>query len=239
MVKALYTEDMHGVRAIGYIRVSTDEQAIAGVSLNAQKERILAYAQLYNIQIETVFMDDGYSASSLRRPGLKEALACLEDGRADAIIVAKLDRLTRSLRDLIDLTERYFKSGEAALMSVAEQLDQRTASGRLVMNILAAVAQWERETIAERTKEALRWKRENGERIGTIPYGCQLGKDGKLEKNDYEQHVIRLAKQLKVGFNMSLQDICYELENMACHPRGGAAMKWHRKQIASILKRNS
>src|SRR5215472_10094537 len=102
-------------------------------------------------------------------------------GRADEaarqnegpFIVAKLDRLTRSVRDLADLLER-FERRDVALMSVSESLDTRSAAGRLVMNVLMSVAQWEREAIGERTREALRHKQAQGQRVGNVPYGFML-----------------------------------------------------------------
>ena len=85
-------------------------------------------------------------------PGLQRALALLKTGPVEALLVVKLDRLTRSVVDLGQLIETYFAPGKAALMSVAEQIDTHSAAGRLVLNILASVSQWERETIAERTR---------------------------------------------------------------------------------------
>jgi hypothetical protein len=121
------------------------------VSLDAQRAKVKAYAELYDLELAEVIVDAGESAKSLDRPGLKRALGMLKAGEAEALLVVKLDRLTRSVVDLGTLVERYFAPGKAALLSVGEQIDTRSAAGRLVLNVLASVSQWEREAIGERT----------------------------------------------------------------------------------------
>ncbi len=150
------------VRAIGYVRVSTEEQSANGVSLDAQKAKLEAYAALYDIELIGIEVDAGLSAKTLDRAGLQSALAKLDAGVADALIVVKLDRLTRRVADLDTLIERYFGS-PFTLMSVSEQIDSSSAAGRLVLNVLTSVAQWERETTSERTKTALQHKKAQGQ----------------------------------------------------------------------------
>ena len=102
---------MDPTRTVAYIRVSTDKQAEHGVSLEAQRAKVEAYAQLYDLDLIAVIEDAGQSAKSLDRPGLDHALTLLREGQADALLVVKLDRLTRSVRDLGDLLETYFHPG--------------------------------------------------------------------------------------------------------------------------------
>ena len=159
-------------RTVAYLRVSTEKQADAGVSLEAQQDKAKAYASLYDLSLVEVVIDAGESAKTLERPGLQRALTMLKTGKADALLVVKLDRLTRSVVDLGALIETYFAPGKAALLSVSEQIDTRSAAGRLVLNILASVSQWERETIGERTRDAMKHKQAQGEYIGGhAPYG--------------------------------------------------------------------
>src|SRR3954451_4598324 len=96
------------MKAVAYLRVSTDEQAAHGVSLAAQKGKVAAYAELYDLELVAVIEDGGASGKTLDRPGLKRALAVLHRGEAGALVVFKLDRLTRSVRDLGELLERHF-----------------------------------------------------------------------------------------------------------------------------------
>jgi len=153
-------------RTIAYLRVSTDKQADRGVSLDAQRAKVKAYAELYDLELAEMIVDAGESAKSLDRPGLKRALGMLKAGDAEALLVVKLDRLTRSVVDLGTLVERYFAPGKAALLSVGEQIDTRSAAGRLVLNVLASVSQWEREAIGERTATAMQYKAKQGEYTG-------------------------------------------------------------------------
>ena len=136
------------MRAAAYLRVSTDEQASNGVSLEAQRTMIVAYAGLYGLELVAVVEDAGVSAKTLERPGLQRVLAMLRRGDVQAVAVAKLDRLTRSVRDLGQLLDDHFGAhGKAALVSVSEQIDGRSTGGRMVLNLLATVSQWEREVI--------------------------------------------------------------------------------------------
>ena len=144
-------------RAVAYIRVSTDKQVERGASLEDQRAKIEAYAMLYDLELLHTYVDAGVSAKSLERPALAAAFEDLTHHRAEALIVVKLDRLTRSVVDLGSIVDRCNRQGWA-LMSVSEQIDTRTAAGRLVLNVLASVSQWERETIGERTSAAMRAK---------------------------------------------------------------------------------
>lgn len=208
-------------KTIVYVRVSTDKQADKGISLEAQEEKARAYASLYDLDLIEVIIDAGESAKTLDRPGLQRALSMLKTGKADALLVVKLDRLTRSVVDLGKLIETYFAPGKAALMSVSEQIDTRSAAGRLVLNILASVSQWERETIAERTRDAMRHKQANGEYIGgEAPYGFKLV-DGELIDDEAEQEVIQKAKAYHAK-GLSLRKIAAELDKQGIKTRRGS-----------------
>ena len=185
---------MSNTKAIAYIRVSTDKQQDKGHSLLAQQEKITAYASLYDLDIVDYVIETG-SAKNLNREGLQGALAQIKSGKADALIVVKLDRLTRSVADLGYLVETYFN--KAGLLSVSEQIDTRSASGRLVLNVLASVSQWEREAIGERTSAVKQSMKANGLYCGGIvPYG-QMLVSGELVTNPNEQAIINRAKALK------------------------------------------
>ena len=128
------------MRAVGYARVSTDKQSDQGISLEAQTEKIRAMAMVQGAELVHVIRDGGASAKTLHRPGLQQVLDMAQGRQVQAVIVAKLDRLTRSVKDLCELLEVFERRG-VALISVAESLDTSSASGRLVMNIMAAVSQ--------------------------------------------------------------------------------------------------
>lgn len=207
-------------RAVAYLRVSTAKQADHGVSLAAQRERVEAYASLYDLDLVAVIEDGGASAKSLERDGLRRALALLDSGEAEGLIVAKLDRLTRSTRDLGTLLDSYFGQ-RFALMSVGEQVDTRSAGGRLVLNVLMSVAQWEREAIGERVSTALQHKKSRGERVGAIPYGKRLAPDGvHLVPHEGEQRVLAAVRELR-ACGLSLRAIAAELGSRGFKTRTG------------------
>src|SRR5436190_17531944 len=223
---------LDGMQAIGYVRVSTDRQAEQGVSLEAQEAKIRAMATIHSAELLDVIVDGGESAKSLNRPGLQRLLALINAGHVQAVIVAKLDRLTRSVKDLCNLLD-LFEKRKVALISVAESLDTATAAGRLVITIMAAVSQWEREAIGERTRDALRHKRSQGHRVGNIPYGCRLAADGQhLEPDAPEQAALQEIRRLR-GEGASLRGIAADLNSRAYRTRRGTV--WRLESVARIV----
>ena len=131
-----------------------------------------AHCTAQDIKLVDVVVDAGESAKTLERPGIQAALKMLKRGKADALIVMKLDRLTRSVKDLGHLCESYFSDGKPwSLLSVSDSIDTRSASGKLILNVLTSVAQWEREAISDRTKEAMQHLKAKGVLLGAAPYG--------------------------------------------------------------------
>src|SRR5438477_4134127 len=188
---------LSSMRAIGYVRVSTDRQADHGVSLEAQEAKIRAMAVVQGSEIVELIVDGGESAKNLNRPGMERLLSLVDAGKVQTVIIAKLDRLTRSVKDLAELLERFTRRG-VSLVSVAESLDTGTAAGRLVLNIMTAVSQWEREAIGERTRDAMHHKRANGERVGTVPFGYRAAPDGlHVEADPAEQGILSRIRELK------------------------------------------
>ena len=221
------------MKAIGYVRVSTDKQADRGVSLEAQAEKIRAMAVVHGAELLDIIVDGGESARSLNRPGMARLLTLVEAGEVEAVIIAKLDRLTRSVKDLCTLLERFTRRG-VTLISVAESLDTGSAAGRLVLNIMTAVSQWEREAIGERTRDAMHHKQSKGERVGNIPYGCRLAADGvHVEDDPGEQAIAAEIRRLR-STGMALRGIAVALNHRAYRTRRGTA--WRLESVARILK---
>ena len=153
------------MKVVGYARVSTAEQASEGISLEMQGKKIEAYCSVKDWTADEVISDAGQSAKSLTRPGMQRLIAMVEAGQVNTVIVYKLDRLTRSVADLDRLVKLFERRG-VALVSLQESLDATTATGRLMMNLLASVSQWEREVIGERTKEAMQHLKAQGKQVG-------------------------------------------------------------------------
>ncbi len=116
--------------AVGYIRVSTQEQASEGVSLDAQRNKLKSYCKGIGVRLAEVFADEGISGGTMERPGLQAALRALQRGRANTLVVVKLDRLTRSVKDLCTLVEEYFAKDQYDLISVCGMVNTHTAAGR-------------------------------------------------------------------------------------------------------------
>ena len=217
------------MKAIGYVRVSTDEQAKSGLGLEAQIAKIKAYAELFDIELTEIIMDEGMSGKTLERDGLKKAIKMLKDKKVEGMVIAKLDRLTRNVADLGTLVSTVFDKAE--LYSVSEQINTKNAAGRLVLNVLVSVAQWERETICERTKDALQAKKARGEKTGgNVPFGYEEV-NGKLIRNEEEQAIINEIKKLKES-GLSLRKIAEELNGRGVATKNGKA--WTAVQIQRI-----
>lgn len=221
------------MRAIGYVRVSTEKQADAGVSLDAQSERVKAMAVVQGAKLLEVIVDAGASAKSLHRPGMARMLALVDARAVDVVIIAKLDRLTRSVADLAELLKRFERAG-VALVSVADALDTGSAAGRLVLNIMVSVSQWEREAIGERTREALRHKKAAGECVGTVPYGYRVGTDGKsLLLCPVEQAIVSRIRELRRQ-GLTTRLIATTLNREGYQTRRATA--WRFQYVSEILK---
>lgn len=210
---------MTRTRVVAYLRVSTAKQADLGLSLEAQRDKVELYARLHELDVVDVVVDAGESAKSLERPGLQRALAQLGAG-ADGLLVVKLDRLTRSVRDLGELVATYFGPGGYALLCVADQVDTRTAAGRLVLNVLGSVSQWEREATAERTSQVMQHMSSTGLYVGgEPPFGYRVA-DGRLELDEREKPVLDLIlAQADAG--ASFRAIARELKTRGYATRSG------------------
>lgn len=219
------------MKVIAYVRVSTEEQVKEGESMQAQRERLQAYCKAKDWQLINVIEDGGRSAKNLKRPGLLSILMeCQKKDRLfDTVLITKLDRLTRSVRDLAELTDFFHERG-INLASISENVDTGTPTGELFYNIIASLSQWERKKIGERTREVLAYKKSNGERIGTIPYGYKLN-GRNLEPIPAEIKTIEKIRDLKrlVGFHK----IAKILNKEGTPAKNGG--KWYPATIRSIM----
>jgi DNA invertase Pin-like site-specific DNA recombinase len=216
---------------IGYVRVSTEEQAKTGVSLDAQEARIGAYCVAMNLGGISIVSDRGASAKSLERPALRALLAQVRAGDVSTIVVVKLDRLTRSVRDLADLLDLFAKH-DVSLVSVSEHLDTGSAAGRLVLNVMGTVSQWEREAIAERTATALAHKRQQRSVYGSTPFGYTR-QSGNLVADDREQDALQEAVRLDRA-GASFREIAAMLTERGVRPKRGKA--WYASSVRAVLR---
>jgi site-specific DNA recombinase len=218
-------------KTIAYVRVSTQDQANEGVSLDAQEARIAAYCTAMGFGASEVIRDAGESAKSLQRPGMAQILAGVRAGSIGRVVILKLDRLTRSVRDLADLLELFAKA-DAALVSVSENLDTASACGRLVLNVLMSAAQWEREAIAERTATALAHKRQRRTVYGSTPFGYSRIGDALIPEPREQAALDEAARMDRDG--ASFREIAARLTEIGVMPHRGS--KWHASSVRAVLR---
>ncbi len=221
--------------ALGYARVSTDEQAREGVSLEAQQTRIRAYAQAKDLLLGDILVDEGRSGKDLKRPALQELLARCDRGDVAHVIVWKLDRLTRRTRHLLSLVEDTFLAKHIELHSVSESLDTSTPHGRFVLTIFGGLAQMERELIGERTRSALAFKRENGQPTSHPPLGFRVnGNRRRMVPIPAELETVHwILDRWRSG--LSYRAIAAKLNENGAPTKHGT--RWYHTTIARIVQR--
>jgi DNA invertase Pin-like site-specific DNA recombinase len=220
------------MKAAGYVRVSTEEQAREGISLAAQEAKIRAYAELRDLALVAVVADAGRSGTDTDREGLRQVLALVGDGQVGAVVVYKLDRLSRRVVDTLTLIERIEAAG-VAFHSIVEKVDTKSAIGRFFLTITAAFAQMERDTIAERTAGALAHKKALGEPVGRAPYGFAIHGTTLAPVDDQAPIIARIQALRAAG--LTLRAIAGELNAQGIPTQRGG--RWSPQTVANILGR--
>lgn len=222
---------------VGYIRVSSEEQAKSGLSLEHQESKVRAYAETYDLTLSKVERDE-ISGKNLDRPGITRILDGVDKGTVGHIVIYKLDRLTRSVGDLSKLLET-FKRKDVSISSVSESLDTSSASGKMVVQMIGVIAEWERDTIAERTRDALNVKRSRGEKLGgLVPFGYRVQVSGgrkMLTQDPTEGPILRGILEARVD-GRGYADIAAGLNQMGVKTRLGK--RWHASTVRSIVVLN-
>jgi len=220
------------MKAMGYVRVSTEEQAREGVSLGAQEDKINKYVDLHNLGQISIIRDEGKSGKDLNREGMQEIIALCKRKEIDHLIVYKMDRLTRRTLDLLTLVEEVFKPNSVQFHSISEKVDTSTAQGKFFLTITGAMAQMERDLVSERTKEALRYKISLGEPVGSPPLGYEA-KDKDLSGIEKELEVVEYIRSLKRK-RLSLRQIANCLNEKGISTKRGGS--WYAGTVRYILK---
>ncbi len=219
--------------AWAYVRVSTQEQADGGVSLDAQRAKIASWCALNEYPLMAVFEDAGLSGQrSDNRCGLQAALAAC--GRGDALVIYSLSRLSRSIRDTLDISDRLARVG-VDLVSLSEKIDTTSASGKMIFRLLAVLNEFERDQISERTLAALHYKKSKMEKTGGgIPFGFDLSSDRvHLVENAAEQR-IRWQVWTLHQQGWSLRKIANKLHDQGHVARNG--QPFHHEQVRRLVQ---
>lgn len=220
-------------KAIGYIRVSTEQQADEGVSLAAQKAKIAAWCEVNDYQLADVFVDAGISGKSMdKRQGLRDALAAVKKG--GVLVVYSLSRLARSTKDTLAISEQLDKAG-ADLVSLSEKIDTTGAAGKMMFRMLAVLAEFERDVIAERTKSAMNHKKSVGDVYSPIPFGFKAI-DGKLQQVESEALVVSEILAMR-NEGTTLSAIADSLNNRGIEGKRGG--KWFPSTVRYLIQRQA
>jgi len=226
------------MNAVAYVRVSTEEQATEGVSLDAQEATLRAYCAMRGLELAEVVVDAGVSAGKplATRNGGAHLLDLVRRGKVGAVVVYKLDRLFRDASDCLQVTAQWDKAGVALhLVDLGGQsVDTSSAMGRFFLTIMAGAAEMERNLIRERTSAAMQHKAARREYTGgQVPYGWTLDTDGvHLVANEAEQAIIAAAKTLREQ-GLSLRKVGETLAAEGMLPRSGG--EWHAKTVRDLL----
>ena len=226
------------MQAIGYIRVSTEEQARSGVSLDAQEAAIRAYCMMRQLELVDVVIDAGISGSVPLgdRPGGSTVLSAIEKGSVEAVVAVKLDRLFRDACDCLNVTGQWDRLDVSLhLVDMGGQaIDTSSAMGRFMLTVLAGCAEMERNLTRERITAALQHKRAQGQRTGSIPYVWELDADGvHLVPVPAEQKVITEIRRLRDA-GLTLRGIARELATLGFTTR--KSKQWHPQQVKRVIE---
>lgn len=227
----------NAIKAGAYIRVSTDEQAESGYSLQLQRERITAQISAKGWNLHKVYEDAGQSGGKLERPALQEMLQDIQNGDIQAVVIYKLDRLSRKQRDTMYLIEDIFLKQNIELVSINESLDTSSPTGRAMIGMLSVFAQLERDTITERLSGGRKQKAKTGGYCGgnsAIGYANERGSKA-LSIDNSKSDTVKRVFELRENPELTLQQIADQLNQEGHTTKQGA--KFAPTQVMRILKR--
>ena len=230
-----YIAEAEAMKAAIYIRVSTDEQAANGLSVENQVAKCRGYCELYELTPYEVITDAGKSGKDLRRPGIRKVIELCEAGEVEDVVVYDLSRLTRSTKDLLHLIEDVFDDNGIHFHSIRENLDTRTPAGKLVLTILGAVNQMAREEISVKTRDALQHKIEQGGKVGRAPFGCRYVEGALVEDPEQTRIVRRIVRNYKYE-GVGLSDIARRLNKRKVESQTGKP--WTPQMVQGIVRTN-
>ena len=217
-----------------YVRVSTEEQATEGFSIHAQKDKLTKYAEVSDYNIVDYYIDDGISGKNLNeRPEVTRLINDVKSGKINNVLVYKLDRLTRSVKDLIYLIELFDKYN-CTFNSQTEKIDTSNAVGRMFVKIIGIFAEFERENLAERVTFGYEQKTKEGNYTncnGVFGYDYLVGK-GKLVVNKQEAYYVRKIYEWYLEGDSMLK-IAKKLKDLNVPTKRGG--HWNQSTINSIL----
>ena len=222
------------MKAVGYVRVSTEEQAKGGISLDMQRAKILSYANLEEMDLIEIVADEGISGCTIKaRPGIQRVMQMVRSKEVRSVIIYKLDRLSRNTIEALQIARLMDRKG-AALHSITEKLDTQSAMGRFFFTLMASIAEMERGLISERIQAAMHRKKEKGETCNNNPqYGYRIVDDLVVPDPDEERIVQRIRALRSEG--RTIHEVIAILSQEGTFNRKGKP--FGKTQIHTIIQR--
>lgn len=208
-------------RVVGYIRVSTADQAAHGAGADAQRTAITRACEYRSLSLVEIVADDGFSGKNMNRPGLERCLHMVRAGQASGLVVTKLDRLSRSIKDFSEIMTASQREGWR-LIILEPDIDFSTPFGKLLANILASFAEFERDMISMRTREGMAERKRQGAQIG--------------RKTEIPQEVRDLIRECR-GNGMTYREIATHLSRQEI-PTPNGARYWAHQTVCDLVRRN-
>lgn len=227
------------IRVYGYCRVSTDMQAQQGLSLDAQQEEIRRYAAARDWTIDQIFIDGGFSAKNTERPAFQQMAKLIKNanGQIKAVVVTKLDRLTRSLRDLLAIHEDLLEPCGCNFVAIRDGINTFEPVSKMLLPFLAVIGQIERQNTSERVKSTIQHIQEQGGHYGKVPFGFKTERRGRYrylvecqQKFPWREKIFSWYRE---GVGMS--EIAARLNQENVKPNYGKAI-WTDGKIYELLR---
>ena len=238
--QSLVSNTDHKIRVFGYCRVSTDMQVQHGLSLDAQREEIMRTAADRGWLVEEIFVDGGFSAKNTDRPAFQRMTRALKDadGAISAIVVTKLDRLTRSLRDLVNMNEDLLEPHGCNLVAIHDGINTFETVSKMLLPFLEIIGQIERQNTGERVRATIKHIHEQGGHYGKVPFGFSTVKEGKLNKlvpdpvtHPWLEKAIEWYRE-----HVPMSEIAQRLNEAGIKPRYGRCREWTTNKIYELFR---
>lgn len=231
------------IKVVGYCRVSTIIQQNEGHSFDVQKDIIKKYCEKKGYKLTKIYIEQiSGTTDCMKRPEFQKAIKDLESGKSSGLVCTKFDRLSRNLRDLLNLIESHFKNKYNVYFTDFDQVDINTAEGRCQMQLLGTFSELERNIISKRTKQVMEYKKDKKEKTGGfLPYGYKViikDNNGKKTKQliecEYEKNLIKELLDMKANEKISYRELGLILTERKFENRNGS-LNWSRSCVMKLL----
>ncbi|MBF0280780.1 MAG: recombinase family protein [SAR324 cluster bacterium] len=221
------------MKVYGYARLNKQREIPKNFSIKKQSEIIQKYAKTHGMKLKKVFSDIEETSVSLELPNLKKIIQLAEKNELDVLIVARLDRVTRSIRPFHQFIQKVCQTNGVTFISIEEDINTSTNEGRSVLQVIDIIAKWDSKMISDRTKELIERKRTIGERVGHAPFGF-VYEQKKLVPFVPELKIAFLIKEKRNDEGLSYHKIAKYLNRSRIPSKRGGS--WYAETIKTIYE---